>query len=286
MPVDLLPHKQQRCLDLTGSRRPPVHEQDTVKADVISLRSDRRPLYVRAVDALYDFIELGGFAPGQPLPAEDVLAGQLGVSRSTLREALGHLEKDGTVTRRQGVGTFIAPRAARIAGGIERLQPFRDVASLAGAQVEVLKRWVDAVPAPPEVASALGIPTATAVLRLRVVEAVDGCIVAYLEGHISSDYADRSGLEESTGSLLEHLIDQPHLNVAYARSEISTAEADLELSASLEVPPGKPLLCLVEVVFSDDDRPIAYFRNYFVTECYSLKVVRRIVRHTRSRSAA
>jgi GntR family transcriptional regulator len=257
-----------------------------VKTDVISLRSDRRPLYVRAVDALYDLIEMGGFAPGQPLPAEDVLAGQLGISRSTLREALGHLEKDGAVTRRQGVGTFIAPRATRVAGGLERLQPFREVASLAGAQVEVLSRWVDAIPTPPEIASALAVPAATAIFRLRAVEAIDGCKVAYLEGYISPNHADRSGLEKSTGSLLEYLIDQPHLNVAYARSEISTAEAGLELSASLEVPPGKPLLCLVEVVFSDDDTPIAYFRNYFVTECYSLKVVRRIVRHAKSRSAA
>ena len=57
-----------------------------------SLRSDTRPLYVQAVDALYELLGKGAYEAGQLLPAEAALAAHLGVSRSTIREALGHAE--------------------------------------------------------------------------------------------------------------------------------------------------------------------------------------------------
>jgi DNA-binding FadR family transcriptional regulator len=42
------------------------------------------------------------------LPPERVLAGELGVGRRSLRRALGVLEDEGRISRRQGRGTFIA----------------------------------------------------------------------------------------------------------------------------------------------------------------------------------
>ena len=41
------------------------------------------------------------------LPAERVLASQLGYSRATIGKALGLLEGEGVITRRKGSGTFI-----------------------------------------------------------------------------------------------------------------------------------------------------------------------------------
>ncbi len=47
---------------------------------------------------------------GGRLPAERELADQLGVGRRVLRRALGALEADGLISRRQGSGTFVANR--------------------------------------------------------------------------------------------------------------------------------------------------------------------------------
>ncbi len=44
------------------------------------------------------------------LPTERALAGQLGISRRSVRRALEVLEADGEVWRRQGSGTFAGPR--------------------------------------------------------------------------------------------------------------------------------------------------------------------------------
>jgi DNA-binding FadR family transcriptional regulator len=54
---------------------------------------------------------LGGhFAAGDRLPSERQLATRFGVSRPTVREALGVLESRGLVATRQGSGTFVADR--------------------------------------------------------------------------------------------------------------------------------------------------------------------------------
>jgi DNA-binding FadR family transcriptional regulator len=56
-----------------------------------------------------DAIQLGLFAKGEQLPSENVLAGQLGVSTLTLREALATLRNQGLVETRRGRngGSFV-----------------------------------------------------------------------------------------------------------------------------------------------------------------------------------
>jgi len=44
---------------------------------------------------------------------------------------------------------------------------------------------------------------------------------------------------------------------------------------------GKAVLHLAETVYTDADLPVAFFRNYFVTDCYNFKIVRRVVRPSR-----
>jgi len=65
-------------------------------------------LYRQISNLLINCIRQGQFAPGAMLPAERELAKQLGVSRSSIREALIALEITGWVEIRTGNGVFIA----------------------------------------------------------------------------------------------------------------------------------------------------------------------------------
>lgn len=60
-----------------------------------------------AESRLIDAILSGEFSPDSTLPAERELAGQLGVTRPTLREALQRLARDGWVEIRQGHPTRV-----------------------------------------------------------------------------------------------------------------------------------------------------------------------------------
>jgi GntR family transcriptional repressor for pyruvate dehydrogenase complex len=69
---------------------------------------DRTKLYSAIVEQILEGIRNGELPPRSALPAERSLALQLGVSRSSLREALRVLEHAGVLDVRTGSGTFVA----------------------------------------------------------------------------------------------------------------------------------------------------------------------------------
>jgi GntR family transcriptional regulator len=70
--------------------------------------SSRTPLYEQISQRMLGAIQNGELAPGTVLPPEPEFAEQLRVSRQTVNQALTTLARRGLLTRRRGVGTFIA----------------------------------------------------------------------------------------------------------------------------------------------------------------------------------
>ena len=66
-----------------------------------------RRLYEDIVQQFSSLIRQGALKPGERLPSERVLAEQLQVSRSSVREAIRSLELQGLVISKRGSGTFI-----------------------------------------------------------------------------------------------------------------------------------------------------------------------------------
>jgi DNA-binding FadR family transcriptional regulator len=64
-------------------------------------------LYVSVQDAIKDYIFENNLQPGDPLPSENELSDQLGVSRNSVREAVKSLISLGVVDSRRGSGLFV-----------------------------------------------------------------------------------------------------------------------------------------------------------------------------------
>ncbi len=64
-------------------------------------------IYMRVIDQILSLIKDGTLKPQDQLPSETQLAEQLGVSRSSVREALRALEILGVVESKTGVGSFV-----------------------------------------------------------------------------------------------------------------------------------------------------------------------------------
>lgn len=67
----------------------------------------RHPLAAQAAELLLARIGAGEWPLGHRLPGETTLAAQLGVGRSTLREAIRELAGKGVLESRQGAGVFV-----------------------------------------------------------------------------------------------------------------------------------------------------------------------------------
>ncbi len=66
-----------------------------------------QPLYLQAAAVFRNNIQRGAWAPGQQVPALEVLVESEGLARSTIRQAFGLLEAEGLIRRSRGSGTFV-----------------------------------------------------------------------------------------------------------------------------------------------------------------------------------
>jgi GntR family transcriptional regulator, transcriptional repressor for pyruvate dehydrogenase complex len=87
-----------------GAGQPP--EPDDVRYALRPVRRSR--LYEEVVERLRELIDVQGLRPGDRLMSERELAERLGVSRTSVRQALTALEVTGLVDIRHGGGVFLA----------------------------------------------------------------------------------------------------------------------------------------------------------------------------------
>ncbi len=72
-------------------------------------KEGRIPLYYQLMDIIIEMIEEGLLSENDQLPSERELCETYNVSRSTVRQAIQELEKDGYIYRQHGKGTFVSP---------------------------------------------------------------------------------------------------------------------------------------------------------------------------------
>ncbi|MDX1880050.1 FCD domain-containing protein [Mycolicibacterium sp. 141076] len=95
----------------------------------------RQPLAAQAAQLLLTRIKDGEWALGQRLPGETTLAAQLGVGRSTLREAIRELAGKGVLDSRQGAGVFVT--ALDVADDWDTVLRSANIASVIEARIAI-----------------------------------------------------------------------------------------------------------------------------------------------------
>ncbi|PFG41146.1 GntR family transcriptional regulator [Georgenia soli] len=130
------------------------------------------PLYAQLEEVLLRRVEAGEWPAGAQIPTESQLCEAYGVSRVTVRQALGRLARRGLLSRGRGRGTFV--RDARLTAGARSVSSFSAELSERGMRPGSRVLDVGEVPATAEVATALGREPGTTLIRLRRVRLGDG----------------------------------------------------------------------------------------------------------------
>lgn len=248
----------------------------------VKLRLDHRPLYVQAEDALRELLESGTFQPGQQLPTEPDLAQQLGISRSTLREAMRTFEEQGWVTRRQGVGTFVnqSPPLV-IESGLETLESIDSLVRRRGISMRTRSLQIEEEQVSADLADAMSLEAGDAVTIVTRTKMAAKRAVAYMVDALPRTIASPEDvLDGFQGSVLDFLLARPDLNVAHARADIVPMQADDFLADQLGISPGHVLLLLEETYYDNMGQVIDFSRNYFVPEFFKFHLVRSVDRRS------
>ncbi|MCC6148587.1 MAG: GntR family transcriptional regulator [Anaerolineaceae bacterium] len=249
-----------------------------MKVFIPTLKQDQRPLYAQVSDVLSELILSNAYMPGEKLPSEEDLALQLGVSRPTLRVAIGYLESQGLLERRRGIGTFIAhPREKQVdAERLEEIETICETAERTGLTYERVHWHIEKTLTNERLADLLKTAVNKPVIYARYAFKLSGRLYAFFESWVLESHVDFDTLKAyPQKGLLDYLWECCPENFSSTQTNIFARVADAKISGWVGIPEGTPLLHMEELFILDNGQPFVYNLKYFDTDILHFYMSRR-----------
>ncbi|MFF4406105.1 GntR family transcriptional regulator [Streptomyces sp. NPDC001262] len=228
-------------------------------------RTSPVPLYFQLSQQLEAAIEQGVLAPGSLLGNEIELAGRLGLSRPTVRQAIQSLVDKGLLVRRRGVGTQVVHSQVKRPLELSSLYDDLEAAGQKPA-TRVLRQGVE--PATAQVAAALGVPEGAEVHYVERLRLAHGEPMAHLRNHLPVGLLDL-GADTLAETGLYRLMRTAGITLHSARQTIGARAATAEEARLLAEPEGAPLLTMERTTFDDTGRAVEFGSHLYRASRYS-----------------
>jgi GntR family transcriptional regulator len=249
-----------------------------------SASGEERPSLVDVAEqALRRWLATGRHRVGERLPPEQELSTQLGISRGTLRTALGRLERSGEIVRRQGSGTYVG-EAASVAGrldeGLERLVSYSELARQRGVRLELAKLEIEERALGDDLGELFGFPADTLATTVTRVLTMDGEPGAHMHDVVRPDIelptpaALHRALER--GKMVLDVLLEQGVPVAYNTLNIAAVVLTGEepVGRALGVTETIAALEIEHATCTADDTPVEHSTDTFLPRSLDLHVVR------------
>jgi GntR family transcriptional regulator len=228
-------------------------------------RSSPVPLYYQLAQQLESAIEHGRLAPGSLLGNEIDLAGRLGLSRPTVRQAIQSLVDKGLLVRRRGVGTQVVHSQVKRPLELSSLYDDLQAAGQSPA-TQVLRN--EPVPASAEVAAALGVAEGSEVIMLERLRLTHGEPMAYLCNFLPPDLLDLDNAQlEATG--LYRMMRTAGITLHSAHQAVGARNATQDEADLLAEEAGSALLTMRRTTYDDKGRAVEYGTHIYRASRYA-----------------
>lgn len=231
------------------------------------------PKYHRLANVLRTQIEAGTLAPGAQMPSEPTLCAEHGLSRGTVRQAIGLLVDEGLLVREQGRGTFVAAPASR--SQHFSLASFADEMRRQRRQPSTRLLVNEQRPAPPLIAERLALAPQTPVLHIQRLRLADGQPVAvesrYLAHMLCPQLANEDLERQSIHWLLVHKYAIPLVRMEHV---VELRPLAHEVATLLRAPVDAAAFHVERLTFTTDEAgdkvPAVWFEAVYSQENYHL----------------
>lgn len=230
-------------------------------------RSSPVPLYFQLSQQLEAAIETGRLAPGSLLGNEIELAGRLGLSRPTVRQAIQSLVDKGLLVRRRGIGTQVVHSQVKRPLELSSLYDDLEAAGQKPATRVLLNTTTEATA---EVAAALGIAEGAEVVLVERLRFAHGEPVAHLRNHLPAGLLDL-GTERLEETGLYRLMRAAGITLHSARQSVGARAATAEEGERLGEPEGAPLLTMQRTTFDDTGRAVEFGSHVYRASRYAFE---------------
>ncbi len=216
-----------------------------------------------------------GFEDGR-IPSETDLANELGVSRTTIRDALSRLELEGVIFRKQGAGTFVNEASLQLKTRLEEIWAYEAMLEAHGYTPSTRIISIEQQPAPAPIAQDLNLPAESPVVTIQKLFLADEQPVIMTINHLPLDLITLAYSRADFNLPMYQFLPQfcQHY-LAYYLSEIVPLNAPAELAEILHIPSDRALICFDEIGYNQDNQPIVKAYSYFRDDLLRLRLIRR-----------
>ncbi|MBD9629245.1 GntR family transcriptional regulator [Pseudomonas sp. PDM19] len=234
------------------------------------------PLYSQLKEVLRTRILDGTYPPLSRMPSEAELGKAFEVSRITVRQALGDLQKEGLIFKIHGKGTFVAkPKAFQ---NVSTLQGLGESMTQRGYEVINRLRSFKTMPANAQVAARLQVAEGENVVQIKRARLVNRELVSleitWLPEHVGKRLEKADLVSRDIFLILENDCALP---LGHADLAIDAILADAELARALEVQEGSPVMRIERLTHTADGAPLDYEHLYYRGDAFQYRL--RIDRH-------
>jgi GntR family transcriptional regulator len=240
-------------------------------------RYDRRLFRTRSewlADSLVTRLREGEWSPGQRLPGEHQLASEYGVSRPTVRSALGQLEVLGLTTTRHGSGTVATPANREISADLRQLDSLSATIARSGHQAGMRYRSRQVRSATREESARLQLLPGETVFATERALTADGAVVAFSYDAIPRALLTALFEPDTVQGSIFQLLSRQGLDVASAITDVHAAQGrDIGWGRR----PTRDLYVLLDQVhYLRDGRATLYTRTYFIEGRFRFSLARTL----------
>jgi len=213
---------------------------------------------------------------GGRIPSETELATELGVSRTTIRDALSRLELEGAIFRKQGAGTFVNTPSLQLKTRLEEIWAYEAMLEAHGYTPSTRIISVETGPADPQTVLDLNLPPAATILTVQKLFLADEQPVIFTLNEIPTDMIGSDYNQEIFHQpIFQFLVDHCQQHLSYYLSEIVPLIVSSQLADILKLKPKTALISFEEIGYNQDNEPILKAKSYFKDNLLRLRLIRR-----------
>ena len=228
-------------------------------------RSSPVPLYFQVAQHLEQMIESGELPMGTRLDNEADLAGQLGLSKPTMRRAIEYLVGRGLLIRKRGIGTQVLH--AKFTREVELTSLYDDLAKTGrDPSTKVTSFRTEA--APDALAAKLGIPAGTQVHVFERLRYADAEPLALMHNHVPA-YLVRLTPEDLETQGFYNILRANGITMRIAKQAIGARAATAAEARALGETKGAPLLTMERSAYDDQGRAVEHGQHLYRASRYS-----------------
>ena len=230
------------------------------------------PKYFQLASILRQQIDNGEWKPREPIPSERQLEVIYNVSRTTIREAIDYLTRQGYLYREHGRGTFVSP--PKLQKAMMELTSFSEDLIKRGIRPGQIIRKISTVIPPASILQRLELAPGTPMLKLERIRLGNdvpiGLQISYLVLEPGQSIT-RTEMEEA-GSLYKLLQEKFHIIPSEADETLEVTVATKEEAELLQIEEGAPLLLSERVLFAQNRRPVEFVKILYRGDRYQYYV--------------